>query len=144
MRHTLGRWTRRARAYRELEQVRADINGCSAIFASTRGGTIQQIMLPVASASYLSDLHADGLLSDSALEVIREFLDHAQQANFFLTAPAQSGPPGLNGAQRLASLLRGKALTEIPDENGITRRDHALGEVATAITTMQRQWWRLW
>jgi hypothetical protein len=98
----------------------------------------------VASVSHLSDLHADGFLSGDGLEVIREFLAHAEQANFFLTAPIQSGPPGLNGAQRVACLLRGKALIENRNENGTTLRDRALGEVANAITVMQHQWWRLW
>jgi hypothetical protein len=36
MRHTLARRTRRARAYRELEQIRADINGCAAISRARR------------------------------------------------------------------------------------------------------------
>jgi hypothetical protein len=107
MRLTLGRWTRRARAYRELEQVRADINGCAAIFASIRGGTIQPILLPVASALYLSALHADGFLTIEGLHVIQEFLAPAEQANFLLAAP-QHGPPGLQGAQRLTCLMRGK------------------------------------
>jgi hypothetical protein len=143
IRHTVGRWTRRARAHRELEQIRADINGCAAIFASTQGGTIQPILLPVASSSYLSALHGDGFLSVEGLEVIQEFLTPAEQANFLLTIPSQHGPPGLAGAQRLACLLRGKTLTETRDENGVTLRDRALGEVASALTAMQRQWWKV-
>jgi hypothetical protein len=127
-----------------LEQVRADINGCAAVFASTQGGSVRQVALPVDAGSYLPDLHADGFLSADALAEIRQFLAPAEQANFFSNARIESGPPGSNGAQRLACLLHGKALTEDRDTNGITHRDRALAEVASAITEIERQWWRVW
>jgi hypothetical protein len=138
----LGRWTRRKRARRQLEQVRADINSCAAIsVSSTQGGTVPLTHFPTDSTLHLGALHADGFLTGDALALLQEFFAPAEHANSLLTAPAQQDLPGANAAQRLQLLFRGKDHVEARDSNGTTLRDRALAEVAGAISAIDRQRW---
>jgi hypothetical protein len=139
------RRSRRGRVRRQLEQIRSDINNCATIFvASTLGGTVPLIPLPTQSTSLLAVMHSDGFLTDEELEVLRRFFNPAEQANFWLSTPAQPGPLGTNGAQRLMSLLQGKKSLELQPGQEATLRDLALGAVASAITRIERQRWRPW
>jgi len=105
---------------------------------------VPQLRFPIDSNAHLPSLHFDGMISDECLDVIRTFFAPAQQANSWLTAPPQEGPPGVNAAQHFACLLRGKHYVEVRDGNGFTLHDRALAEVATALTALKRQWWKLW
>jgi hypothetical protein len=145
LRNLFERWSRRARARRQLEQIRIDINQCAAIFiASTLGGTVPVIPLPTQSAALLAQLHSDGFLTSDEFEILRRFFNPAEQANFWMSAPEQSGPQGANGAQRLRSLLQGKKSVELQPGQDATLRDLALGSVAFAVTRIERQRWRPW
>jgi hypothetical protein len=145
VRNVFERWSRRARVRRQLEQIRIDINQCAAIFvASTLGGTVPSIPLPTQSTALLPALHSDGILTSEELEVLHRFFNPAEQANIWLSAPAQSGPPGMNGAQRLRALLEGKKSVQLQPGQDATLRDLALGAVASAVTRIDRQRWRPW
>lgn len=135
MRTLFGRWTRRSRAAREFQQIRMDAEKCAAFFvADTQGGTVPQRPLPTGSAGLISALHADGLLTDRAFSLLREFFGPAEQANALLAAPAHQGPPLMSGALRLACLLQGRRNVQVRDGNGFTLYDRAMGELAEAIT----------
>ncbi len=141
-RQTVQRWKRRRRAILELEQVRRDLDGCSTIFASIQGGgSIPQGILPTTGVSTLSDLHAEGLLTEHSFSIINAFFQPALDANHWATTAVSEGPPGLNGAQRFASLLRGRRHVAECDQTGLTLREQAIAEIANARSTLHH-WWR--
>jgi hypothetical protein len=89
-------------------------------------------------------LHSDGILTNEELDILRRFFNPAEQSNFWLSAPAQPGPQGTNGAQRLMSLLQGKKSLELQPGQETTLHDLAIAAIASAVTRIERQRWRPW
>ena len=134
-----GRRKKRVEATRRIEQLSRDVDECAAIFvADTQGGPVRQRRLPVDSAVSISALHVDGFLPDGALTLLREFFRPAEQANALLVAPAQAGPPFMNGAQRLACLFQGCQSVQSHDGNGFTLYERVRRELAEARERLSR------
>jgi hypothetical protein len=143
--HALATFSRRARAKRLLEQIRSDVERCSTLFVSlTRGGTIAPDRLPTDSLRLVPDLHADGILDDDGNQCISQFLQLAEEANTWLAAPPQHGPPGVNDARRWACLLRGRSFCLDVDATGTSVRDRALAAISNARSGIERRRWIPW
>jgi hypothetical protein len=117
-----------------------DAEKCAALFVvNTQGGPVPQRPLPTGSTVLISALHADGLLTDRAFSLLREFFGPAEQANTLLAAPAHQGPPFMSGALRLTCLLQGRRNVQIRDGNGFTLYDRVMAELAEAMTKIGRR-----
>lgn len=134
------RWVRRRQAVRQIEQLRHQVESCGAFYvADAHGGPVRVRQLPTDATALIATLHTDGFLTDEVMSLLYAFFDPAQQANALMTAPPQGGPPMLNEARRMASLIQGRGLVQNRDGNGLTVYERVKAGLAEALTRISRR-----